>query len=138
MSDPTKVSRRLVTVFAADVEGYSRLMGTDEVGTLNALKEHRRERIDPVIVRQNGRIFKTTGDGLLVEFASVVDAVGCAVAIQRAMLPDARHSDFAEGPYEIFSRMTPAREVGGDLYDVVRLDASRNGDILAACRTSSE
>ena len=61
-------------------------MGTDEVGTLNALKEHRRERIDPTIARHNGRIVKATGDGLLVEFASVVDAVGCAVAIQRAML----------------------------------------------------
>ena len=61
-------------------------MGIDEVGTLNALKDHRRERIDPTIARHNGRVFKTTGDGLLVEFASVVDAVGCAVAIQRAML----------------------------------------------------
>jgi class 3 adenylate cyclase/TolB-like protein/Tfp pilus assembly protein PilF len=70
----------------ADVAGYSRLMCTDEVGTLSALKEHRRDRIDPTIARHNGRIFKATGDGLLVEFASVVDAVGCAVAIQRAML----------------------------------------------------
>jgi class 3 adenylate cyclase/TolB-like protein len=70
----------------ADVAGYSRLMGVDEVGTLNALKEHRRERIDPTIARHNGRVFKTAGDGLLVEFASVVDAVGCAIAIQRAML----------------------------------------------------
>ena len=81
-----KIERRLAAILAADVAGYSRLMGTDEVGTLNALKEHRRERIDPTIARHNGRIFKTTGDGLLVEFASVVDAVGCAVAIQRAML----------------------------------------------------
>src|SRR5271166_423250 len=81
-----KIERRLAAILAADVAGYSRLMGTDEVGTLNALKEHRRERIDPTIARHNGRVFKTTGDGLLVEFASVVDAVGCAVAIQRAML----------------------------------------------------
>ena len=81
-----KIERRLAAILAADVAGYSRLMGTDEVGTLNALKEHRRERIDPTIARHNGRIFKTTGDGLLVEFASVVDAVGCAVAIQRTML----------------------------------------------------
>jgi adenylate cyclase len=81
-----KIERRLAAILAADVAGYSRLMGTDEVGTLNALKEHRRERIDPAIARHNGRIVKTTGDGLLVEFASVVDAVGCAVAIQRAML----------------------------------------------------
>jgi adenylate cyclase len=80
------MERRLAAVLAADVASYSRLMGVDEVGTLNALKEHRRERIDPVIARHNGRIVKTTGDGLLAEFASVVDAVGCAVAIQRAML----------------------------------------------------
>jgi class 3 adenylate cyclase/TolB-like protein/tetratricopeptide (TPR) repeat protein len=81
-----KLERRLAAIMVADVAGYSRLMGTDEVGTLNALKEHRRDRIDPTISRHNGRIFKATGDGLLVEFASVVDAVGCAVAIQRAML----------------------------------------------------
>jgi adenylate cyclase len=83
---PPKIERRLAAIMVADVAGYSRLMGTDEVGTLNALKDHRRDRIDPTITRHNGRIFKSTGDGLLVEFASVVDAVGCAVAIQRAML----------------------------------------------------
>ena len=80
------MERRLAAVLAADVASYSLLMGVDEVGTLNALKEHRRERIDPAIARHNGRIVKTTGDGLLAEFASVVDAVGGAVAIQRAML----------------------------------------------------
>ena len=84
MTSP-RIERRLAAILAADVAGYSRLMGTDEVGTLNALKEHRRERIDPTIARHNGRIVKTTGDGLLVEFASVVDAVACAVAIQRVM-----------------------------------------------------
>ena len=83
---PPRIERRLAAIMAADVAGYSRLMGIDEVGTLNALKDHRRERIDPTIARHNGRVFKTTGDGLLMEFASVVDAVGCAVAIQRAML----------------------------------------------------
>jgi class 3 adenylate cyclase/TolB-like protein len=83
---PPKIERRLAAIMVADVAGYSRLMGTDEVGTLKALKEHRRDRIDPTIARHNGRIFKATGDGLLIEFASVVDAVGCAVAIQRAML----------------------------------------------------
>ena len=81
-----KIERRLAAILAADFAGYSGLMGTDEVGTLNALKAHRRERVDPSIARHNGRIVKTTGDGLLVEFARVVDAVGCAVAIQRAML----------------------------------------------------
>ena len=85
MTSP-RIERRLAAILAADVASYSRLMGTDEVGTLIALKEHRRERIDPAIARHNGRIVKTTGDGLLVEFASVVDAVACAVAIQRAML----------------------------------------------------
>jgi len=70
---------------AADVVSYSRLMGADEVGTLNSLKAHRRDLIDPVIAGHRGRIVKTTGDGLLVEFASVVDAVICAVAIQLGM-----------------------------------------------------
>jgi adenylate cyclase len=61
-------------------------MSVDEVGTLVALKAHRRERVDPAIARHNGRVVKTTGDGILVEFASVVDAVACAVALQRTML----------------------------------------------------
>jgi adenylate cyclase len=72
-------------VLAADVAGYSRLMGADEVGTLDALKAHRREVIDPSIVSHKGRIVKTTGDGMLVEFASAVDAVTCAMAIQEKM-----------------------------------------------------
>ncbi len=79
------VQRRLAAILAADVVGYSRLMGADEVGTLAALKAHRRALIDPAIAAHRGRIVKTTGDGLLVEFASVVDAVQCAVAIQRGM-----------------------------------------------------
>ncbi len=80
------VERRLAAIMAADVVSYSRLMGTDEVGTLNRLKAHRRELVDPAIAGHRGRIVKTTGDGMLVEFASVVDAVACAVAIQRGML----------------------------------------------------
>jgi TolB-like protein/class 3 adenylate cyclase/cytochrome c-type biogenesis protein CcmH/NrfG len=80
------VERRLAAIMAADVVSYSRLMGTDEIGTLRTLKAHRRELIDPAIAVHRGRIVKTTGDGLLVEFASVVDAVACAVAIQRGML----------------------------------------------------
>ena len=79
------VQRRLAAILAADVAGYSRLMGVDEEGTLERLKAHRRERIDPKIKEHSGRVVKTTGDGLLVEFASVVDAVRCAVEIQRAM-----------------------------------------------------
>jgi adenylate cyclase len=77
--------RRLTAILAADVAGYSRLMGADEEGTLERLKALRRELVDPMIAEHHGRIVKTTGDGMLVEFASVVDAVRCAVAMQQAM-----------------------------------------------------
>src|SRR6185369_12879156 len=80
-----RVERRLAAILAADVAGYSRLMGADEEGTLTALKACRRELIDPKIAEHSGRIVKTTGDGALVEFASAVDAVRCAMQIQRAM-----------------------------------------------------
>src|SRR5215468_4129297 len=77
--------RRLAAIVSADVAGYSRLMGRDESGTLAALKAHRRELIDPKIAEYGGRIVKTTGDGLLLEFPSVVEAVRCAVDVQRGM-----------------------------------------------------
>ena len=80
-----RVERRLAAILAADVAGYSRLMGADEEGTLAALKAIRRELGDPKIAEHHGRIVKTTGDGLLVEFPSVVDAVRCAVEVQREM-----------------------------------------------------
>jgi TolB-like protein/class 3 adenylate cyclase len=80
-----RVERRLAAILAADVAGYSRLMGADEEGTLAALKALRRELSDPKIAEHHGRIVKTTGDGLLVEFASVVDAVRCAIEVQTAM-----------------------------------------------------
>lgn len=80
-----RVDRRLAAIFAADVAGFSRLMGVDEEGTLRKLKAHRKELLDPKITEHRGRIVKTTGDGLLVEFVSVVDAVRCAVDIQRGM-----------------------------------------------------
>jgi TolB-like protein/class 3 adenylate cyclase/Flp pilus assembly protein TadD len=79
-------TRRLAAILAADVAGYSRLMGADEEGTLNRLKARRRDLVDPKIREHHGRIVKTTGDGMLVEFSSVVDAVRCAVEIQRAMV----------------------------------------------------
>jgi adenylate cyclase len=83
-------TRRLAAILAADVAGYSRLMGVDEEGTHERLKARRRELVDPKIREHHGRIVKTTGDGLLVEFPSVVDAVRCAAEIQRAMVdPDA-------------------------------------------------
>jgi adenylate cyclase len=78
-------TRRLAAILAADVAGYSRLMGADEEGTLERLKALRHELLDPKIAEHHGRIVKTTGDGMLVEFASVVDAVRCAVAVQQAM-----------------------------------------------------
>jgi class 3 adenylate cyclase len=84
MSDPTKVSRRLVAVFAADVEGYSRLMGTDEVGTLKGLTE-RRTIIDRLLGEHRGRIANTAGDSVLAEFGSAVEAVECAVEVQTAL-----------------------------------------------------
>jgi len=77
--------RRLAAIVSADVAGYSRLMGRDESATLAALEAHRRELIDPKISEYAGRIVKTTGDGLLLEFPGVVDAVRCAVDVQRGM-----------------------------------------------------
>src|SRR6201982_3195812 len=80
-----RVERRLAAILAADVAGYSRLMGADELGTLEAVKALRRDIVDPAINSKGGRIVKTTGDGMWVEFASVVDAVTCAMAIQDQM-----------------------------------------------------
>jgi adenylate cyclase len=94
------VERKLAAILAADVVGYSRLMGADEVGTLRALKAVRKDHIDPAIAGHGGRIVKTTGDGLLVDFASVVDAVACAVTIQRKMME--RNSDVPDGKRIVF------------------------------------
>ena len=90
-----RVERRLTAILAADVAGYSRLMGADEEGTLSKLKAHRLALVDPKITEHRGRIVKTTGDGLLVEFASVVDAVRCAVDVQRGMIE--RNADVPQG-----------------------------------------
>jgi adenylate cyclase len=98
-----RVERRLAAILAGDVAGYSRLMGLDEEGTLASLKGHRRAVVDPKIAEHRGRIVKTTGDGILVEFASIVDAVRCAVDIQRQMaernlqVPPERRIDFRIG-----------------------------------------
>ena len=98
-----RVERRLAAVLAADVAGYSRLMGVDEEGTLQRLKECRRTLVDPKIAEHRGRIVKTTGDGMLVEFASAVDAVRCAVEVQRGMtngnigVPDVKRIEFRIG-----------------------------------------
>jgi TolB-like protein/class 3 adenylate cyclase len=98
-----RVERRLTAILAADVVGYSRLMGWDEAGTLALLKALRRELIDPKIAEHKGRIVKTTGDGILIEFPSVVEAVACAVALQREMkqhnhpVPPDRRIEFRVG-----------------------------------------
>jgi adenylate cyclase len=98
-----RVQRRLAAILAADVAGYSRLMGADEEGTLARLKGHRRDLTDPKIDEYRGRIVKTTGDGFLAEFASVIDALHCAVEIQRGMaecnatVPSERRIEFRLG-----------------------------------------
>src|SRR4249919_1945942 len=79
-----RIGRRLAAIVAADVVGYSRLMGLDEVGTARTLREHRAVT-DALVAKHGGRIVKTTGDGVLLEFPSVVDAVECAVAVQSVM-----------------------------------------------------
>ena len=100
---PARVERRLAAILAADVAGYSRLMGVDEEGTHERTKEHLRELVDPKIEQHRGRIVKNTGDGLLAEFPSVVDAVRCAVEVQRGMverepeMPDERRIRFRIG-----------------------------------------
>jgi len=112
-------TRRLAAILAADVAGYSRLMGEDEEGTHDALKELRREVVDPKIDEHRGRIVKTTGDGLLVEFASVVDAVRCAVAIQRRMAE--RNTTIAVGRQIAF-------RIGINLGDVIIDEGDIYGD----------
>ncbi len=114
-----RVERRLTAILAADVVGYSRLMSADEEGTLAALKAIRRELVDPRIVEHRGRIVKTTGDGLLVEFASVVDTVRCAVDVQREMA--ARNADV---PAE---RRIDFR-IGVNLGDIIKDDGDIFGD----------
>ncbi len=90
---PDREQRRLTTILAADVAGYSRLMGADEEGTMRRLRALRAELFDPTINANRGRVFKTTGDGILIEFASVVDAVRCAIEVQHGMA--ARNADVA-------------------------------------------
>jgi len=114
-----RVERRLTAILAADVAGYSRLMGEDEEGTLARLKAHRHELIEPKIAEHHGRIVKTTGDGLLIEFPSVVEAVACALAVQRAMA-----ERNAATPKE--KRIT--LRVGVNLGDIIVEDGDIHGD----------
>ena len=101
-----RINRKLAAILAADVVGYSRLMGADEAGTLAALKRHRETIFDPAVAAHNGRIVKLIGDGTIVEFGSVVDAVNCALLVQRsgAALPDvesllSRHGHLLDPPW---------------------------------------
>jgi adenylate cyclase len=112
-----RVERRLAAIMAADVVGYSRLMGGDEVGTLRALQALRRELIDPKIAAHRGRIVKTTGDGLLVEFPSAVEAVACAISVQRGIA--VRNEGVAEDKRVIF-------RIGVNVGDII----SEAGDIF--------
>ena len=116
-ADP--VQRRLAAILAADVAGYSRLMGEDEEGTLAALTAHLSELIEPCIAEHRGRVVKTTGDGLLAEFASVVDAVRCAMAFQEGM---AKRNGDTPGDRRIEFR------IGVNLGDVIVQDDDVFGD----------
>ncbi len=108
--EPPGVERRLAAILAADVVGYSRLMEEDELSTRVQLSAHRKELIDPKIAAHRGRIVKLMGDGMLVEFASVVDAVQCAVEIQAAMAR--RNADVPENRRIVF-------RVGINLGDII-------------------
>jgi adenylate cyclase len=134
-----RTQRRLAAIMAADVVGYSRLMEQDEAGTLAALKVRRKEVLEPLVARHRGRIFKVTGDGVLVEFASAVNAVQCAVDLQQAMtaanrdLPDDHHIVLRIGV-----NLGDVMVEGGDLYGdgvniAARLEAlAEPGSILVA------
>jgi adenylate cyclase len=114
-----RVERRLAAILAADVAGYSRLMERDEAGTLARLRTLRRDLIDPKIAEHKGRIVKTTGDGILIEFPSVVEAVACAVALQRGM---ETHNDATAEEERIQFR------VGINSGDVIVEDGDIHGD----------
>src|SRR5262249_26591714 len=124
MSDPTKISRRLVAVFAADVEGYSRLMGADEVATLKGLTE-RRAILDRLIDEHRGRIANTAGDSVLAEFGSAVEAVQCAVEAQAALAEaDSHLSPDKRISFRIGIHVGDVMMRGGDLFgDAVNIAA---------------
>ena len=142
-----RVQRRLAAILAADVVGYSRLMGVDEAGTRARFNAHLHELIEPAIASRNGRIVKTTGDALLVEFASVVDTVDCAIKIQRGMVerdadePDDRRMEFRIG-VNLGDVIIEGDDIHGDGVNVAsRLEALAepggiciSGDVHRQCR----
>ena len=116
-----RVQRHLAAIMIADIAGYSRAMGSDEEGTLARLKSHQHVLLEPTISEHHGRVIKTTGDGMLVEFASVVDALRCAVEIQRAM--PARNAETPpEGRIEF--------RIGINVGDVIGYDGDVYGDTV--------
>jgi adenylate cyclase len=129
MSGRNAVERRLAAVLVVDVVGYSLLMGVDEVGTLRQLTAHRRECIDPAIAAGRGRIVKTTGDGILAEFPSAVEAVVCAIAIQRSLalrneaVPEEKRLTFRIG-INVGDIIIEANDIFGDGVNIAaRLEA---------------
>ncbi|HWL66767.1 MAG TPA: adenylate/guanylate cyclase domain-containing protein, partial [Geminicoccus sp.] len=117
MAAAARIERRLAAILATDVVGYSRLMEQDEDRTLAKLKAHRREFVEPLIAEYQGRVVKLMGDGLLAEFASVVDAVRCAVLIQKGM---------AERELELPPAQRIRLRIGINLGDVIH---ETDGDI---------
>jgi class 3 adenylate cyclase len=117
--------RRLTAILAADVAGYSRLMGADEEGTHERLTAHLRELVNPKIAEDRGRIVKNTGDGLLAEFASVVDAVRCAVEVPRGM---------ADREPEVPEERRIRFRIGINLGDVIVEESERRRDCANASR----
>jgi adenylate cyclase len=105
-----RIHRRLAAILSADVVGFSRLMAADEAGTLAALKRHRESIFDPAVAAHNGRVVKLIGDGTIVEFASVVDAVNCALSVQRSGAPV---------PERSASQPTIVLRIGINLGDVI-------------------
>src|SRR5271169_2870522 len=114
-----RVKRKLAAILAADVVGYSRLMGADEAGTLSALKRHREAIFDPAVAAHSGRIVKLIGDGVIAEFGSVVDAVSCALSVQRSN---------ATTPDQSASHPTIVLRIGINLGDVIIEGADIYGD----------
>jgi len=140
-----RVERRLTAILAADIAGYSRLMGADEEGTLTQMKAHRRALVDPKIQEHRGRIVKTSGDGLLVEFPSVVDAVRCAVGVQRGMV--ARNAEIAADKRIEFRMGVNVGDIiidGGDIFGdgvnvAARLEAlAEPGGICVSARVHED
>ena len=132
-----KVTRRLAAILAADIVGYSAMMGEDETGTLAALKSVWDDIFNPQVAEHDGRIVKMLGDGALVEFASVVDAVNCAVGVQRAM---AAHRQNANLPVDLRVGVNQGDIIieGDDIFgDAAALSGEPGDDFLDVSRSAS-